>query len=59
MIVYPPANHSCIFKVPSLVADGFPIQIDVALCHSRPQIALRLTFQGNLPCNQKKTYEHL
>ena len=53
IMVDPPANHSCIFKGPSLVTDGFPIQIYVALCHSSPKIDLSLAYQANFPCKQK------
>ena len=51
--VIPPAHHSCIFKVPSLVADGLPVQVDVTLRHSGPEIDLKLAHQTDLPCEQK------
>ena len=54
--VIPPAHHSCIFKVPSLVADGLPVQVDVTLRHSGPEIDLKLAHQADLPCEQKLDY---
>ena len=54
--VDPPAHHSCVFKVPSLVADGLSVQVDVTLRHSGPEIDLKLAHQADLPCEQKLDY---